>query len=368
MISSQVAFNYGFNTRSTISKSSLGIKDFSLKRVHYLIVFFTIAGLIPMFFYQSLTTVYGGVNVILGIFRSLGTFGFIISLIHLEKYPKIHRKLILLCTIVSGIPLFFFAYFVKGSREGLFALALFIALFLSTGILRKYSRMVSISFFLVFLLGSFVAGSITDIRRTNNYKEEGASDITQIEYLSNFVNSIVSKDITNGMDLGNGAILIDHVSANSTYDYGAGFWNGFIYNYFPSRYFGDDFKNAVYIKFSNISSNEALEKRLTRGISTRTGFFDAFRSFSVFAFIPFLFFGILLNSFQSKSKLSMFYLFVYVSCLAVIPNMLTHSFQYLLGRLELIFIILFPILYFFTHQKKRNVKMKASTLHTSRQA
>jgi uncharacterized membrane protein YcaP (DUF421 family) len=93
------------------------------------------------------------------------------------------------------------------------------------------------------------------------------------------------------------------------------------------------------------------------GITTITGYGSAFRSFSYFGFILFYILGLIIGKFMYLSNHSNFYLFIYVSCLIVIPNMITHSLQYMFARLEFIYIFLFPILLFFTFKSKnREVK------------
>lgn len=350
MVTCQLGFNIGFRKGST-SKVPKRLKEFEYRNLHKLIIVLTVCGLLPLPFYSNLDTVYGGINVVLGLLRSIGTFGLIVALIYIDKFPRKYLKLMLLCVFLSAFQLFYFSYFVKGSREGFFALGVIGMFFLPKFFLKSKKKVISIAFFLAFLLGSFVSGSITEIRRINNYKEDGAGSIGDIDFVDNFENSLTSRDVSNGMDLGNGGILIQYVMNNSTYDYGVEVWNGFVYNFFPARVFGDSFKDSIYLDMFDDADTDFLEKKLTNGISTKTGYYYAFKSFSIFGGFLFLLIGFLIGKFNSWSSYSAFYLFVYVSTLAIIPNMLTHSTQYMFGRFELIFFLLHPVFYYFTYKK-----------------
>ena len=345
MITSQIAFMYGqkIGHRQQIPKQ---IIDFTPSKLIYLIVTFALVGLIPMLFYRGLDTVYGGINVILGHFRVIGMISFILTLVYITNFRVKAKKLLYLLVLINAFPLFYFGYFVKGSREILYAFGL-ISLFFLSKAKPQLTKSISISFIVIFLVGSFFASSMTDIRRTNNYEEEGANTLGEINYWGNFMNSMIQRDITNGMDLGNGAILMQQVANSGSYNFGTGLWNDFVYNFVPGRYISQTTKKKIYIEIFEDPRVENLERSLTNGISTRTGYYIAFKSFSYLGALLFFAFGFLIGKFRKYAVISNFHQFLYIYCLCILPNTITHTTQYMLARLELVFIFLMPILIFF---------------------
>lgn len=346
----QIGFTYGFFNKNEVKK--MHFFDFSFNKIIPLIILFIILGFIPMFFYNNLSTVYGGVNVILNQLRVIGIFGYVISLIFIEKFPDKNKLLLKLFLVLSSIPILYFSLLVKGSREIIFTYVIITLIFL-VRIKKNLHRSISLIFFILFIFGAFIGESISEIR--DNIKDSKISEIYNIDFVNNIKTSIFESEINNGMDLGNAALLINYVEKHSAYDLGTIIWNDFIYNFIPGRLVGENNKEALYIDlFDNIKTKN-YENSLRNNITTITGYGNVFRSFSYIGFIIFYLIGVILSRLSKYSLYSDFYLFVYISCLVCIPNMVTHTTQYMFARLEIIFIFLFPILIFFL--RKRSISL-----------
>lgn len=348
MCTSQLAFIIGYNIPQRRKRNELLIIDFSLNRIKGFIILFSLLGLIPLRYYGSMDSVYGGINVVLGFWRSFGIMAFSLCFICLGD-KKFQGKMFLLVFIfVSFFPLLYYGYFVKGSRQVLFSLVFIVLYFLSI-YCTKRRYIISIVFIIVFLLGSFLGASLTEIRRTNNYHEEKAKDLDEIDYVENFESSFEKEEIY-GWDLGNAAYMIDYISSTNKYDYGASIWNGFIYNFFPQRYFGEQLKESLYIEGDK--DVEYYEDYVKGGITTTTGYYSVYKSFSLFGFFVFFVFGLFFRFLKQKSKESFFFHMVFILSITYIPTMITHSIQYMLGFWELIFIVLAPVFSIFFAYKK----------------
>lgn len=339
MISCQLAFKYGYNkgVTKTIKGKIIDINERSLK---WLLLVFTIIGFIPMIYYGSMQSVYGGINVVLGQLRNIGMMSLILSShLLLIKHDK-SKKLLWSIIILSFIPLFYYGYFVKGSRQTLFSLFYIIIYFLLY-FRSKWERKLSLSFLLAFIIGNILSVSMTEIRRYNNYHEDSATSLGNIKYWDNFKSSLNSPDLKFGMDLGNGALLIDYVYKNSSYDFGATIWNSFVYNYVPKRVIGENNKEYLYL-LKNYRLEQKIDKECC-GITYTTSYFNVFQMFSFFGFIVFIWIGYIIGRFKVKATVSTFYILAFLMSVILIPNMITGGIQYLLAALEMIFILLMPI-------------------------
>lgn len=350
MIACQLAFKYGLK-KGTISSVGGRILDFNGRSMKWLLFIFAIAGVLPMMYYASLQTVYGGLNVVLAQLRTLGMIALIMSLNLLFIKGDKSKKYLWVIAALSFLPLFYYGYFVKGSRQTLFSLFYVIVYFVLY--FKPYlKRMLSVVFLMTFLFGNILSASMTEIRRYNNYHEDSATSLYNIKYWDNFKASLTSPDLQFGMDLGNGAQLIDYVWENDAYDYGATIWNGFVYNYIPQRIIGESNKDAM-----RILKNKDMEKKINNtifGITYVTAYFDAFRMFSFLGFLFFFWSGYIIGRFELKSKYSTIYSLLFLMTVLSIPNMITGGIQYFMAQLEMLLIILMPIWIFYINKKQIN--------------
>lgn len=342
MISCQLAFNYGFHLGVKNTKSVMEIREFTYNKNFWaIIVLFSLIGLIPMFYYRTLTSVYGGLNVVLGFLRLFGLIAMIISLFSWSGLNGWKRMCIIFIFIISLYPLFYYAYFVKGSRQNLFALIYIVMFYLSLH--TKYKLVLSRLFCIIFFVGSLLASSMTEIRRVNNYHEKDSKALSNIDYWGNFKQSFAPRTTVGNMDLGNCAVLVNYIEQNNYYNYGLDIWNNFIYNFVPQRIVGENFKSNLQLSSyeDRILGNKIYS--LTKGITTTTGFYNAFHSFSYLGFILFGGIGFIIGVIFKRAKYSMFYLTALLLMMQSLPTTLTNDVSYISSSIELYFILLFPI-------------------------
>lgn len=81
------------------------------------------------------------------------------------------------------------------------------------------------------------------------------------------------------LELRNAALTAEAVQGTEQFGFGSGFWNRVIFQYVPGQLVGYDFKNSLYIQWSNYSL-EDLFRYVTPTGSTLTGLGDSFQEFS----------------------------------------------------------------------------------------
>ncbi len=349
IILSQLAFNSGVN-RNPSFKHKWAKYDFDPKMIKTLIWVLCFIGLVPLAFYSKISTVYGGINVVLGHLRELGILGYIIFLLLLFKSEG-NRLSRLVQFILLSFPILYFAFIVKGSREITFAY--FLISF--TVISHKYIKMnkiFSMIFVIVFLTGAFLGSSIREIRVAVKSDENKFEKILKIDYLNNFYGLTEVREIKNGMDSGNALRLIKYVDTNQVYDFGSSIWNDFVYFFVPNALLGSKFKESLYLDvFDNIRTRK-YELSLSNGITTITGFGSSYRAFSYFGCILFYFFGRCLSWLSIYRNKTIFGFTVFLTMLIVIPNTVTHTTQYFLARIEFLAIFFLPFFLIFVKKNK----------------
>lgn len=349
MVACQLAFIAGYKIPQRLLGPEYYIIDFGRGGRLFFIIILACLSIIPMFYYASMESVYGGINVVLGYYRIFGSIALILCLIYLENKQIRKKWLLIMVAVIALLPLFYYAYFVKGSRQVMFMLGFILLYFLSNRLNKQY--ILSLLFVALFCVGSYLGASLTEIRRVNNYHEENAKELNDIDYAENFEESFEKEEIY-GWDLGNAAFMIDYITTHDKYDYGASLWNGFIFNFYPQRVFGEEAKNRLYI---GIDKDVAYyEDFVRRGITTLTGYYSVYKPFSVLGFLLFFLIGLFFRFLHFKSKHSVFLYMMFVLSVTYIPNMITHSTQYLLGFWEFNAIIMLPIYLFFLKYKKVN--------------
>lgn len=350
MCTSQLAFFLGYKIpqRNQSKRIIVQTIDFGRYKVKFFIFLFSLFGLIPLIYYGSMESVYGGINVILGFFRTLGALALTLCLINLENKNIKSKKFLLLFIFISFCPLLYYGYFVKGSRQVLFLLFFVVLYFLSKYYI-KWRYIFSLLFIVLMMVGAFFAASMTEIRRINNYHEENAIELEEIDYVENFEKSFEKEEIY-GWDLGNAAYMIDYLSKTNKFDYGASLWNGFIFNFFPQRYFGERLKESLYLAVDK--DVKFYEDYVKGGITTTTGYYAVYKSFSLLGFLVFFMFGLFFRFLSNQAYNSSFFYMIFILSITYIPTMITHHIQYMLAFWEFVFIILAPIFFFFLKHKK----------------
>lgn len=265
-------------------------------------------------------------------FKGMAFLAVALSLI---AYKRTNKKKYLIWFAIASIPVINFIFFIKGSRGDSLVLFLNILFFLS--LYDKWRGKAKKLAFIFLLLGSVLSASITMVRQNIHGDEyEGNTNVWE-----NYKESFVQNEFMHGMDLGNAALLIDYCYENSSYRFGLSFWNNFVYNYVPKRFFGEDFKRSLMLE----DDYEDEVEIITCGVTTTTCYSDAFHSFSIFGFVLFFIVGYGLGYVMTRIFISDFYLFLYFQIIGFIPVTFTHSMQYLFARFEYIFIFILPFMF-----------------------
>ncbi|MDF2116075.1 hypothetical protein PY365_10860 [Roseiarcaceae bacterium H3SJ34-1] len=131
---------------------------------------------------------------------------------------------------------------------------------------------------------------------------------------------------------------------NGTYDYGAHYWNFFVFRYIPAQFLGADFKQSLMFELPNDPSRIY---DYTRHVGTTyTGFADTFSGFSFLGIFVFTLIAAIMTKWWAaalagdfKSRL------VYCATVATAMESITHSTEWFFIFLPQVFIFTFPILY-----------------------
>jgi hypothetical protein len=327
------------------------IRDIQLKKMEWIIFIFAIIGLTTIYFFGNHYTDEGGNYskyidfVITNNLKSFSEFSLALSIVSLLQGNR--SKIIWISFILSIIPILNFAFFVKGSRND--ALILFLNLLLFFALwkpqMKRYIKILTVCFFLI---GSVVSSAIGEFR--NTLIKDPNRNVFDINYWETFKKSFYNSHTEVGMDLGNAALGIDFCYKNDTYSYGLQLWNDFVYNYIPRRLIGD--KNKKALMYHNEYIDRNLNHYWTHGVTTVTGYADAFSSFSFFGFILFALIGYIYGNIWQYSFYSDFWRFIYLLTISQIPIFVTHNLQFVLARLEMVFIFLYPVIFSFFIYKK----------------
>ena len=326
MVSCNIALVMGFEWGKK-RKIPNRIIDIDLGKCKWIVLLFACLGIFANFT--------NGDGVIIALFRSFAQFSIVFSLAYFLQVQNKYSTIYIIAFTIGVLVVLHFIFFIYGSRGSSLFLFICASYFLVLKIPRitKYVKIVLIS---ILLLGSIVSASISAFRENLH----GANH--DINYWKNYTAAFTDSRTRVGMDLGNGAILLDYCYKNDSYNYGTIIWNGFIYNYVPERLVGKSFKESL-------QYHADYEKKIlpiTHGITTVTGYFDAFASFGYFGFLLFGLIGYLMGIIWSRAFFSQVYFILLLYSLGNISLVLTHNLQYIFQRWEMILIFVFPMCFF----------------------
>lgn len=332
MITCNLAFLWGFR-KGEKRKLPRCLYDINLNRCKFIVLVLAFLG------FGALMGL--GDGVIVALFMSFSQIAISYSLAYFltkkANYSFVYYlSLILGCFIVLN-----YTFFVYGSRGSALFLFLAILYFLYQK-LPKYKRLYKFAVIGFLLLGSIVSASI------GMFRENLHGEKNNIDYVENFKQAFTHSDTDVGMDLGNAAILIEYCKNYNSYNYGAIFWNGFVYNYVPERIVGKETKESL----QYIPSYEKLIEPLTHGVTTVTGYFEAFATWGYLGFFTFLIIGYIVGIIWTRAKYSSFYMILLLFSLGNIPLMVTHNLQYILQRWELIVLFVIAFCFYALRKKK----------------
>mgnify|MGYP004604537295 CR=1 FL=1 len=337
IIGGNIAFIVGFeySDRKKI-KQSFSIIEYS--KIRGLIYICTLLGFYSIFTWSS--TYQGSDNVVQAKLLSFGAKSLcLISPFLLRGRLSIEKNVI---TILSLIPIVYFAFFVKGSRGQ----TLFLVMLLSFVLYNRFPSIknkVKKMTLLILVMGAIASASIGLIRYilVGNPANGEKSDITELSLFDTYISSFSSQET--GFDLGNAVIGIEWLDKNKEYDLGVGYvWDDFIQNNVPRRWVGTQAKEGLKL---NIVDDSMMIERLTNSITTMTGYYYAYRSFGILSPLLFLMIGLGIGYIWNRSRCSMFYQFMYLTVLSQIPLLVTHGPGYIYGNIEFVLIFMYPFIF-----------------------
>ena len=280
-----------------------------------------------------------GTYVVINFFTSFLTYSLISFFILHHKSPKYKR--LALFFIFIGVLIVIDEILSSGRRAESIFLFLVCSRFLFLNSITKYSKYkwVVPAFFIV---GTMANTQISQYR--NNAYDESVSFMQNVQSLD-FKTS--SKDIgTNSHgEIYNSFKGIIFCLDNNAYDYGLYNWNGAIRDFLPKSIIGE-WKNKLLYR----TKSSSLTSRLTASGSTMTGYYDAFSSFSIFAFVKFLLVGFCMGRVWMKALNNDFYKVLYWGTLVPALHLITHSSCYFFN--SIVFFILFVLPFFITCKYK----------------
>ena len=346
MLSCNIAFVAGFQIIKWVTrekKDVIGILH--ITKIRYFLIIIAGIGFITIFLWSG-AKFQEGDNVIQSNMKSFSQMALCLVLTAQLTYHK-KNNFSLYIFIISLIPLLYFAFFVKGSRGETLFLLLSITLYLS---LRYPQKEAIIKKFTVtvLLIGALLSSSIIWVRSIIN-----DSEYTEVSLIDNFVKSFSQKNISLGMDLGNAAIGIRYLKKTDQLDYGTYIYDNLIQNTVPRRVVGEKIKNGLKI---DIVKDQAFVAQCTHGVTTMTGYYYAFRSFSYLGFILFFMIGAFYGFIFSKIRNSAIYLYLYLLILPTVPLIFTHSAGYLYMKLY----INYAITYIFCYKAFKQYKITSN--------
>lgn len=336
MITCNIALVVGYEKGIRSSLPAKTFWDFNIERMDIPILILSLLGTLASFMFTG--KIRNADWVIASQFQSLGIIGLSLGLV--KAYKGYTSKLLFLSLVISTIPLGYFAFVIKGSRNNAFLMLVMWLLFLALKA-KKYRTLIAKCFFGIFLVGGIASLSIVEIRNEVVHGSNGLKSIKEINFKDNFKKAFTDSYTDVGMDLGNAAEGIDHCYKKNEYNFCLFLWNGFVYNYVPRRIVGEKVKNGLMSDLQDLT----IVNRLCKGVTCMTGYYDAFSAFSYFGFILYFIIGYFYGRCFKLAQFSSFYLFFYIFLLNSSAIIMTHGIQLMVARVEYLFVLVLPFLF-----------------------
>lgn len=360
---SNLCFFLGFlHGKLLNNKNHLYLLDFKSLSLKKLIVLMTIIG--GYFSYKNLGYMNIGqaenrsaflINNLLSIYLTFASLLSIIILIRTRKFKTYITIPIILYFICQ------LSIIIVGARRSNVLSVTFLLSFLLYYLYPNLQKKIRTTLFVIFLFGGVISASISSVRKAL----ESKSTIENIDYWNLFLSSFSTKvNEDTGMDVFNCIKGINYVSNTSSYSYGADFWNGFVNVYVPRFIIGEKAKENLKIK----TGYDKYIPLWTHEITTMTGYFDGYASFSYFGAFLFYLLGFIGGKLYLYSKKSSFYCLLYLMLLIKIHSLFSHGIQYYITILETFIIFFIPLVIFQLKNKRftiHNIRIKPSFISNS---
>lgn len=277
---------------------------------------------------------------ILNFFRlyfDLGLFYALAYVISEKKVPQLIKIILVLGCLYYFVIIILFA-----RRAITVKLVMSLSLLIVT-IRPQWQNIIKKIIVIFFTFGTVYSASIGEIRSGLNGRSDGNINIWE-----NYKQSYINPTLIHGMDLGNGALFIRYTKEHSTYNFGTFLWDDIVTWYFPSFIFGKEGKEAL--KLAN-ANNKYIDS-ISHGVTTPTGYYQAFSAFGYLGFIMFYGIGYLMGFIWRRTYYSSLYLIIYLCFMYNIPNLASHGFGYVLNQIEVFVIFCLPVIYHFLYKKR----------------
>lgn len=336
MISCNLAFVAGFElVQQFVFKREDEIGILHLDKIRNFLIIISIIGFTSIFLWEG-KKFQEGDNVIQANIKSFSQMALCLVITGLLTYHT-KAKIAIYIYLLSVVPLFYFAFFVKGSRgETLFLL--FTIAFYFTMKYPEKKPLIKKWTFIILLAGALFSASIIWVRNVVINKSAN----TELSLVDNFINSFSQKKVSLGMDLGNTALGIQYLKESNQMDYGTDVYDNLIQNVIPRRIVGESLKERLKL---NIVKDQNFIKRQTHGVTTMTGYYWAFRAFSYLGFILFFIIGAIYGIAYSKIRNSASCLYLYLLILPTTPLVFTHGPGYLYIKIYMGFLLAYLFCY-----------------------
>lgn len=329
MISCNIAFVVGFELAKKIFPKPINeVGILHLNKIKYILIIFSLIGFSVVFFWDG-GKYQEGDNVIQVNLKQFSQMALCLVVTGLLTY-RVKNRLAICIFILSIIPLLYFAFIVKGSRGETLFLLFVVAIYIAMRYPKKESLVKKCTFAFL-LIGALFNTSIVWVRNVIINQSENS----ELSLIDNFINSFSQEQVKLGMDLGNAAIGIKYLNETNQLDFGTYLYDDFIQNVVPRRVVGESYKEGLKLK---LVDDQDFIKRLTHGVTTMTGYYHAFRSFSYLGFILYLIIGLLYGLAYSRIRNSAVYLYLYLLILPTVPLIFTHGPGYLYMRIYVSFL------------------------------
>ncbi len=317
MISCNIAIFYGFKLGNKYSIFNSANITFNRRRVIHVLIIFAVVGGVATFMNRGAYKggFVSGTFVVINFFSSYLDYLLIIILTVLYRKGSIPKLFWAILALVFIIQVDKFLISARRGEAIQFVLTISFFYFYIHG-QYKYQHLKWI-IPLFFVLGLFFNSQIGQYR-LNAYSGE-MSVAENVEQLSfSFTKEITTLE---NLEVNNAILGINSCYNTGGYDYGTFNWNGIIKNFIPKSLGGAKFKESL--MFDN--ENESMVEFLCKSGSTMTGYYDAFTSFGIFAWIKFLIIGLILGRLWKESNRSVNALVLYVALMSPSLHSITHS-------------------------------------------
>lgn len=342
-----ICFHLGFLKGTKMKQEVIKLRQLESGRNKYVCIVFCIFGLIALLAYKG--TIGGMDWVIAGFLQSFGVISIFLSFNELKNFGFRDSKLYIIILLISLWCIIDYAFNIKGSRTRIFYIIIFSCLYLSR-IYPIKAKLICNLLLYTFIIGSVASFSMGDYRKDIDKPFLERISLNQIveNYKLNLFGQI--KVSLNGQDLYNGAQYADYCWGTGNYNFGLFIWNGLVFNYIPQRFVGQEVKDSL---MSSLENRKKVNS-LTHGVTTVTGFGEAFAAYSIFGGVIFYLIAFFFGRWWQRSFISDFYLLLYAYSIMYLAPLITHGIVYFISPIVLFWIVIYPILrrsiYYIDHE------------------